>query len=195
MAKKSYRTIKDLVFDIIHRTEGKVDYETVTRYVLEGFPKSKWKTTHWAWYKCQIKSGRFKNEFSAEEKKNLKLNKAEKISLDIIPPGKKAENHVKRVGDSILDHVRLMIKEIAKDDENFTFKLNRWVYARLMQDEIRKKRPIKQELWDLGMKSCQVCGKEFQTLKGVEMHRKDGARAYSISNCELLCRPCHQKKR
>ncbi len=194
-SKRNYSTIKDLVFDIIHQTKGKVDYETITKHVLEHFRHSKWKTTHWSWYKSQIKMGRFKDDFSADEKKNLKLNKAEKISLNLLPSGKQEENHVKRIGDNILNHVRAMVKEIAGDDENLEFKLNRWIYARLQQDEIRKKRPIKQELWDLGMKSCQECKKEFQTLKGVEIHRIDGSKAYSISNCDLLCRPCHQKKR
>ncbi len=46
---QNYSTIKDLVFDIIHQTKGKIDYETMTKYVLENFPNSKWKTTHWSW--------------------------------------------------------------------------------------------------------------------------------------------------
>ena len=144
--RKNYSTIKDLVFEIIHQTKGKVDYETMTKYILEQFPQSKWKTTHWSWYKSQIKTGEFKSDFSAEEKKNLKLNKAEKILLNLLPPDKQEENHVKRIGDNILNHIRMMIREISKDNEDFEFKLNRWVYARLQQDEIRKKRPIKREL-------------------------------------------------
>ena len=138
---KNYRFIKDLVFDIIHQTNGKVDYETMTKHVLENFPQSKWKTTHWSWYKNQIKNGRFKDEFSAEEKKNLKLNKAVRTPLDIKPNEEIEENHVKRIGDNILNHVRMMIREIAKDDEDFEFKLNRWIYARLMSDERKKKAP------------------------------------------------------
>ena len=192
--RRNYSTIKDLVFEIIHQTKGKVDYETMTKYILEQFPQSKWKATHWSWYKSQIKTGEFKDDFSAEEKKNLKLNKAEKILLNLLPPDKQEENHVKRIGDNILNHIRMMIREISKDNEDFEFKLNRWVYARLQQDEIKKKRPIKQELWDFGTQSCRGCDKAFQTLKGVEIHRKDASKAYSINNCELLCRPCHQKQ-
>ena len=195
--RKNYSTIKDLVFDIIHQTKGKIDYETMTKYVLENFPNSKWKTTHWSWYKNQIRTGRFKNNFSDEEKKNLQLKMTGKTSTIILPVKKgekQEENHVKRIGDNILNHTRMMIREITKDDEDFEFKLNRWIYSRLQQDEIAKKRPIKQELWDLGMRSCQDCDKEFPTIKGVEIHRKDGTKAYSIDNCELLCRPCHQKR-
>lgn len=190
-SKRHYSTIKDLVFDIIHQTKGKVDYETMTKHVLDNFPKSKWKTTHWAWYKSQIKSGRFKDDFSAEEKKNLKLNKT--LSSTKSPQDEKVEeNKTKKIGDSILNHIRMMIREIAKDDEDFEFKLNRWIYARLMSDEKKKKSPIKKELWEMGMTSCQGCDKEFKTIKGVEIHRKDTSKAYSIENCELVCRPCHQ---
>ena len=69
--RKSYGTIKDLVFGLIHQGEGKVDFETVTRAVRERFPDSKWKVSHWRWYKSQISKGRFKDEFSAAEKRTL----------------------------------------------------------------------------------------------------------------------------
>lgn len=195
--RKKYSTIKELVFDTIHQTEGKIDYETLTKYVLKHDPHSKWGPTHWTYYKYEIRKGKFKNDFSDEEKKNLKLKKPNKRSPKVFPVGKKKkqeEDQIKLIGDNILNHVRMKVKEFAKDDEDFEFKLNRWVYARLQQDEIAKKRPIKQELWDLGMRSCHDCNKEFQTLKGVEIHRKDTSKAYSKNNCELLCRPCHQKR-
>jgi len=180
---KSYPTIKAFVFDYIHSTKGVVDYNKLTKAVLKCFPESKWKKTHWSWYRNQIVNGQFKKQFSEEERVNLVLNKKEQ-----------PENHdVKRIGDAILSHARFIIQEFAKDNADIKFKLNRWVYARLMQDEIREKKPVKQKLWDSGMRSCQKCGKKFNTLKGVEIHRKDSAVAYSVKNCELLCRPCHQK--
>ena len=104
------------------------------------------------------------------------------------------EERVKRVGDDILNHARVMIREIANDHEDFEFKLNRWVYARLQPDERKKKGPVKRELWEMGAKSCGDCRKRFRVIKGVEIHRKDPKRAYSVDNCELLCRGCHQKK-
>jgi hypothetical protein len=42
MEARAYRTIKDVVFDIIRQTKGSADYETVTKVVLEHFPKSAW---------------------------------------------------------------------------------------------------------------------------------------------------------
>jgi len=89
----SYYHIKDLVFDIIHRSKRFVDYETVTAEVKKYFPQSKWKKTHWAWYRSQIKHGRFRDEFSDEERANLGLGKQKR------PAG---DNEVKRIGDAIL---------------------------------------------------------------------------------------------
>ena len=192
-SEMKYNSIKDLVFDFIHRSQGKIDCETITEQVLKAFPDSKWKATHWSWYKHQIKNGRFKDDFSAEEKKNLKLNRASP-NLKTPEVEQKEEDAVKRVGDSILNHVRMMIREVTKDDDDYQFRLNRWIYARLMGDERRKKSPIKQQLWSMGITSCQDCNQEFTSLKGVEIHRKDSSRAYSLQNCELLCRGCHMKK-
>lgn len=130
--RKTYSTIKDSVFDTIHQTKGEIDLETMTKYVLENFPNSKWDTKHWSWYKSQIKTGRFKNDFSDEEKKNLQLKKTEKISPNILPTEKMekpAGNHIKRIGDNILNHIRMMTREITRNDEDFEFKLNRWVYS------------------------------------------------------------------
>jgi hypothetical protein len=64
-----------------------------------------------------------------------------------------------------------------------------------MQAEIRAKRPIKKQLWNSGMKSCQTsgCGKEFKTLKNVEIHRRNNSKGYSVENCILVCRECHEK--
>jgi uncharacterized protein len=103
------------------------------------------------------------------------------------------DNKIKRIGDSLLNHVRTMMKDVADTDEVLYFKLNRWIYSRLLQDEISKKRPIKKALWDSGMRSCQKCGKQFESIKGVEIHRINNAEIYSIKNCILLCRPCHQQ--
>jgi hypothetical protein len=180
----AYGTIKDLVFDTIHRTKGFMDYDTITAKVKKHFPKSKWNKTHWSWYRTQIKNGQFKNKFSEEERTNLSLGKKN---------GQPKDNKVKRVGDAILRHIRFMIGEVAGDDISLRFKLNRWIFARLQQEEIKAKRPVKQKLWDSGMTSCRLCGKKFNTLKDVEIHRNDSARGYSVENCILLCRPCHQK--
>jgi hypothetical protein len=104
------------------------------------------------------------------------------------------DDKVKSLGDPILDHIRFVIGLAAGGDQVLRFKINRWIFARLLQDEIRVKRPIKKALWDSGMTGCQICGKEFDSLKGVEIHRKDSTQGYSVDNCLLACRECHQEK-
>lgn len=200
------QTIKQLVFDHVRRTRGAVDYAELTREVLASFPTSKWKLTHWSWYKSQIVSGRFKSEFTAEIRDNLRAGVTGSTvtrPMSPQPPGSGQvvqqvvrgpaahEPKVKELADPILAHVRHVLSLAAGDDPILRFKLNRWICARLQQDERRLKQPIKQALWDKGSHACQGCGKEFRSLRNVELHRKRSSLDYSIENCELLCRDCH----
>lgn len=188
MKARPYRTIKDVVFDIVRGTKGTADYEAVTEAVLRHFPDSKWKKSHWGFYRSQItgESGRYRKEFSEEIRANLRRTTSSE--------GPPEDDTVKRIGDGILANARLVIELAAKEDMRTRFKLRRWVYGRLMQEEIREKRPIKKALWDSGIRACQRCGEKFDTIKGVEIHRKDAAEPYSVENCQLLCRKCHQDR-
>lgn len=206
--KKQYRTIKALVFDYVRRAKGKVDYTALTREIRDNFPQSAWKPTHWAWYSHQIRKGRFKSDFSEDIRRNLGAISAGPCGKpeQPVPPRGQAEEvlstqrgpeardpGVKKLGDSILEHTRFVIALAAKEDPDLRFRLNRWVFARLMREEIRLKRPIKKALWDSGMRSCRACGQVFASLKGVEIHRKESRAGYSVEGCELLCRECHQE--
>lgn len=183
-AKKSSPTIKSTVFDAIRRAKGKITYDDITPVVKELFPESKWQKSHWAWYKSRIVTGRFSGEFSQAEKKNL-------ASVDGSLETNSVE--VKKVGDDILRHVRSSLDRAAKEDVDLRFKINRWIFARLHEDERKAKRPIKKELWEIGDQSCDECGKAFPSSKGVELHRENPDVGYSLENCILLCWPCHQK--
>ncbi len=68
------KTIKSLVFEYVHKREGAVDFEGLTRLVLDQFPGSAWKRSHWYWYRNQICSGKFWKQFSDKERRNLELN-------------------------------------------------------------------------------------------------------------------------
>lgn len=203
MEARPYKTIKDVVFDIIRQTKGFADYETVTKAVLEHFPNCKWKKPHWAFYRSKITSerGLYKDEFSEEIRANLRRTpkppgpREGVARIPLEKNGKETKKDtIKRIGDKILEHARFVIGLAAKDDTRMRFKLRRWVYARLLQDEIREKRPIKKALWNSGIRACR-CGEKFSTIKGVEIHRKDADKDYSVENCELLCRKCHQETR
>ncbi|MBL7140997.1 MAG: HNH endonuclease [Planctomycetes bacterium] len=204
---KRYRSIKELVLSHVHQAKGCVNYKQLTAAVKSQFPESRWHETHWAYYRHQITKGRFCNEFSEEEKANLALAKHVPIrprspacAASPVPVafatsrrGPRArDDAVKEVGDAILGHVRFVIGLAAGTDEVLRFKINRWVFARLLQDEIRVKRPTKKRLWQSGMRSCQACGRHFSSIKGVEIHRKEADKGYSADNCVLVCRQCHQ---
>lgn len=174
---KKYRTIKELVLDINNRI-GLSDYEAITREVKKYFPGSKWNESHFAWYRSQIRTG--------------KMTSTQQLPSKVL----RSDPDVKRIGDQILNHINFIFLDIsAKNDSDLRFKINRWVYSRLLQAEVRAKRPIKKQLWNGGMRSCQAagCPKKFSTLKNVEIHRKDSTKAYSVENCILVCRECHEK--
>jgi len=200
---KQHRTIKSLVLDYVHKVGGAVDYSELTRQVKEQFPDSKWQRTHWAWYKNQILRARFREMFTDMERAALGETSGPSIPTVTAPAAapqragsrgpKAADPEVKRLGDQILQHIRFTLDLAAGDDDLRRFKVNRWVFSRLLQDEIKVKRPIKKRLWDAGQQACRACGQPFKSLKGVEVHRKDAAKGYSQQNCELLCRECHQE--
>jgi RecB family endonuclease NucS len=72
-----YRTIKELVIET-YMAEGHLpSYEKLTALVRQHFPNSKWKESHYAWYKSKIKTG----------------------AIEV--PGVSAENNAERVDEEI----------------------------------------------------------------------------------------------
>ena len=53
-----YRSIKELVIDLYNSEGSMPSYEKVTALVRQHFPQSRWKDSHYAWYKSQIKTGK-----------------------------------------------------------------------------------------------------------------------------------------
>lgn len=64
-------TIKELVFAYVRETGGEVDYDELTRRVLELSPNSKWKKSHWAGYKTRIVNGEYSADFPQEIRAKL----------------------------------------------------------------------------------------------------------------------------
>jgi RecB family endonuclease NucS len=55
-----YRTIRELVIDT-YMSEGEFpSYEKLTSLIKANFPNSKWKESHYSWYKSQIRTGKIK---------------------------------------------------------------------------------------------------------------------------------------
>ena len=81
---QSYETIKALVLDFVQRHEGQVDYGALTKEVLHHFPESKWKPTHWSYWRYQILHSALAAHCTPEALANLNVGVQKAPS--IIPP-------------------------------------------------------------------------------------------------------------
>lgn len=192
----TFKSIKALVVAHIEKTNGHVDYDALTDEVLLHFPESKWKMSHWQYWRYQLARGTSQHLLTETQKRNLYLKDPSATSTPRKPiarttPRVEPEDKVKRIGGQLLKQVRFGLDEICGDDAKLRFKVNRWVFSRLLIDERKAKKPIKEALWNGGAQQCHDCGQAFESIKGVEIHRIDRHEIYSIENCVLLCRPCH----
>ena len=179
-----------------------MEYDTLTQEVLRHFPDSKWNRSHWLYWRRQLVLEKDKHNITESEIQNLyppanKLPSSQSTQGISKPPHTRPipEDKVKRIGDELLQHVRFVLDELCGDEADLRFKVNRWVFSRLLLDERKAKKPFKDQLWNTGPKLCGACGQAFSSLKGVELHRVDRHKNYSESNCILLCGPCHRKVR
>jgi len=94
--------------------------------------------------------------------------------------------------EEILETTRTRISEYADGDRDKLFYANRYVFARLQLDERKVKTQIKKRLID-GGQPCSYCGRPFESKVGLHLHRVDGHRGYSLDNCVLMHRECHER--
>lgn len=86
-----YQTIKELVIETCMSEGAFPSYEKLTSLVLKYFPTSKWKKTHYAWYKSKIKRGEISvpgfdnndNEVGSESDNNTENEILETIDASI----------------------------------------------------------------------------------------------------------------
>lgn len=93
----------------------------------------------------------------------------------------------------ILEQVRNQIKEVAGGNSDDWFKINRYVYARLMQDE-KKGKPKKTNLFDRQKGICWFCKERIDNIKDTDTHRiNEKLGYYDAKNVVLVHRSCHQQ--
>ena len=92
----------------------------------------------------------------------------------------------------ILEQTQKLISGHADGNPDKWWYANRYVYARLQQDERKTKTDIKRRLFDAST-PCHRCGKPFETKRNVHLHRLDGNKGYSDANCALMHADCHQQ--
>ena len=103
-------------------------------------------------------------------------------------PGFRPEDSIKVRGDKILRLCRRLIRDAAYGNEDDLFLINRWVYARLQQDERKEKDKIKAHLLEKSGARCSKCG----CIGSLDLHRMNNRKSYSVGNCVLLCPDCHR---
>lgn len=97
------------------------------------------------------------------------------------------------IARKILEQVRKQIKAAAGKDSANWFKINRYVYARLLGDE-RKKKPKKADLFDRQKGVCAICKKQISNIKDIDTHRINDKLGYDdTNNVVLVHRSCHQQ--
>ena len=93
----------------------------------------------------------------------------------------------------ILDQTRNQIRKAADGSPDDRFKINRYVYARLMQDE-RKRKPKKADLFDRQKGICWICKERIDSIKDTDTHRINEELGYDdANNVVLVHRSCHQR--
>ena len=92
----------------------------------------------------------------------------------------------------LLERLREDIKQYAGNDPDRWFYANRFIHARLQLDSRAVSDKIKKELFESGA-HCHGCGKKLETLRGIHIHRLDTEKGYSLENCVLAHRKCHQR--
>jgi uncharacterized protein DUF6998 len=108
MTKEKHSTIKEIVFELIRKTQGKVIYQSLEQKVLEYFPDSKFKQSHWSWYRNQCIEGRYAHEFSKIVKDNLRrLSHSKKENHSPIEIDKKVIDAVHDVIKSALAYEKV----------------------------------------------------------------------------------------
>jgi len=85
----SYRSIRELVIDK-YVSEGEFPtYERLTSLIKANFPNSRWKKSHYSWYKSQIRTGKIKipgvdgNVSDEKENSDIESNIEESIEASV----------------------------------------------------------------------------------------------------------------
>lgn len=103
------------------------------------------------------------------------------------------EKDIEHKTKEILESTRKRIKEISVGNTDEWFKINRFVYSRLMLDE-RKQKPKKIDLFDRQKGICWFCKDRIENIKDTDLHRINDKLGYKdINNVVLVHRNCHQR--
>lgn len=109
---EQYKTIKEIVFDMIRKTQGNFNYGELEKKVLSHFPDSAFKKSHWFWYRNQCSTGKYAGEFSKGEKENLSKSMHGKHKKRISTVQKEESDHLKTI--EITEEIRQTVKRVIR---------------------------------------------------------------------------------
>lgn len=104
-------------------------------------------------------------------------------------------NEEREAARRILDDVRAEIERVSKDDADETFRIRRYVHARLQLEErgVRQQRErLRRRLFDRQQGRCGYCGERLEQLSGTHVHRK-GTGGYAEEITVLVHPKCHEE--
>ncbi|HWR33630.1 MAG TPA: endonuclease NucS domain-containing protein [Chitinophagaceae bacterium] len=92
---RKYNSIKQLVIDQTITNGTMPPYATLTQLVLEHFPNSKWKESHYAWYRSQINTGKIELTDLIEKSEAIEqdMNEEEAVTEFAISIEKDLQNY------------------------------------------------------------------------------------------------------
>jgi len=108
--RQNRATIKSVVFDAIHRTQGTIQYPELEKEVLERFRQSAFQKSHWAWYRYQCTKGKYASQFNRMEKWNLSKPAKVKLSKESKMPLTASEPQTVPVTEEVLSGINKAIK-------------------------------------------------------------------------------------
>ena len=103
-------------------------------------------------------------------------------------------NEQREAARKILEHVSGEVERISKGDPDVTFRMRRYIHARLQlknRGTPQQREKLRKRLFDKQKGSCAFCRKPFEQLSGTNLHRTGPAR-YTEANTVLVHQVCHE---
>ncbi len=117
MSKEHYSSVVELVLEILHDQQGRIDVDRLTETLRLHFPRVEWNESYWHWYLEQCTEGRFKHLFSPTERDHLVTAQQElspkdqgvEINLSSLAPIRKTAMAALRFEDAMVGTRKLNV--------------------------------------------------------------------------------------
>lgn len=157
--------------------------------VRQNFPTSKWKMSHYAYYKSKIKTGRIAVPGISPDSTNE----------DAMPEPRQlartVTNEQRDVARKILDDIEGELERCSNGDPSIAFRMRRYIHARLQlknRGSTEERRKLRAALLERQGGHCAICHEPIQPSARTDLHRT-GSAGYTEANTILAHSECHAK--